>query len=219
MIYTYENWSPVIFMGFYESFLYNSDTEYYINENLKDEDEEHPEGYEIDFKTYTQEIAQKAVYILEEFCINDDKIIKSMNFKYLYSPRYYNYDTDRLNIEINVDLRKLKAFINHNKKDFNLYLKDNFTSYDGFTSYVENNFTAFKEQYKYDSARCINVMIEYYILHCIYDNSTWEEIKNLKDDYNTSYHYRLFGANDEIQYNNLIPIEPIEENNENEIAF
>ena len=124
-----------------------------------------------------------------------------MQFINLSSPQYYNYDTDRLNIEIDVNLTKLKKYIKQNKTDFNQYLKDNFTSYDGFISFVENNYNSFFEDYKINKNRCIQVMIEYYILHCIY-NDTWQGMKN-QDDYNTPYHWELFEKNQEIQYNNL----------------
>lgn len=200
MKYIYQNWSPVIFMGFYESILFNSDSEYYLNECLQDED--HPEQYEIDFETYTQEVSEYATELLKDYIINDDNIVKNMKFISLYSPRYYNYDTDRLNIEMNINLNKLKAYIKKNKTDFNLYLKDNFTSYDGFISFVENNYTCFKEQYTYDKNRCLNVMIEYYILNQLY-GANWQAIKDMDDIFITPYHQELFENNREYQYNNM----------------
>ena len=206
MKYTYQNWSTAIFMGFYESPLYNSDTEYYINENMRDT--ESPEVLEIDWIPYQTEVCKAATDLLSEYCINDDNIIKSMQFQELNSPRYYNYDTDRLNILVDVNLTKLKSYIKKNSADFNLYLKDNFTSYDGFISYIENNFSAFKLQYQEDKQRCINVMLEYYILRQIYGDN-WEGMKqtyfNSGEYYETPYHMQLFELNQESQYNNLIP--------------
>lgn len=204
MKYLYQNWTTNIFMGFYESALFNSDTEYYINENMRDS--EHPEVLEVDWIPYQTEISQAATDLLSDYCINNDNIIKSMQFKSLFSPKYYNYDTDRLNILMDINLTKLKNFIKSHKADFNLYLKDNFTSYDGFISYIENNYYSFFEQYKEDKNRCINVMIEYYILNQIYGN-TWQYIKKLDCYTETPYHWDLFDANQTALYNNLKTVE------------
>jgi hypothetical protein len=186
-------------MGFYESYLYDSDTEYYINETLKEDDQ--PE-MEIDWIPYTKEVSQAATELLEEYCVNDSGIIKSMKYKNTYSPKYYNYDTDRLNIIADINIHKLKAYIKQNKTDFNQYLKDNFTSYDGFWSFIENNYPAFMEQYKSDKDRCLNVMLEYYILRQLY-GAEWLEIKQLDFLYETPYHQDLFNINNDAQWNNL----------------
>lgn len=206
MKYLYQNWSHAIFMGFYESILFNSDTEYYLNEYLKEDEENQNITYEIDFEPYTQAISEYATELLKDYCINDDNIIKSMKYISLYSPKYYNFDTDRLNIEINVNLTKLKTYIKKNKTDFNKYLHDNFTSYDGFMSFIENNYNDFLIQYKTDKERCLNVMIEYYILRQIYDND-WNGMSKIFrncEEYETAYHYQLFDNNREYQMNYII---------------
>ena len=53
MKYLYQNWSYAIFMGFYESPLFNSDTEYYLNEYREEGEAE----LEIDFEKYTQQVS------------------------------------------------------------------------------------------------------------------------------------------------------------------
>lgn len=189
---TYTNWSTSIFEGFYESNLFNSDTEFYLNEMLQDE--EHPQSYEIDFTSYCEDVANHATELLTDYCIlySNENIIKSMDYKGLSSPRFYNFSTDKLIIDIDFNLTKLKAYINKNKSDFNQYLKDNFTSCDGFISYIANNYNDFMLDYSepWNKEKCINVMLEYYILRCIY-SSNWNEIKELV--YNDSdYHQALY---------------------------
>ena len=206
MKYLYQNWSTAIFMGFYESPLYNSDTEYYLNEMLQDE--EHKSTYEIDFDAYTKAVSEFATELLKDYCINSDNIIKSMKFKNLYSPNYYNFDTDRLNSEIDLNLTKLKQFIKANKSDFNLYLHENFTSYDGFMSFISNNYNDFMIQYLDDKNRCINVMLEYYILTCIYSDN-WKGIHKQflnGEQFDTPYHTELFENNNEYQWNYAIKV-------------
>ena len=197
----YTNWSTAIFEGFYESNLFNSDTEYYLNEYLQDD--EHSKTYEIDFIPYCESVASYAVELLKDYCIlfQENKIIKEMKYISLDSPRFYNYTTDKLNIEIDFNINKLKRFIKNNKTDFNLYLKDNFTSYDGFISFIENNYNDFMNKLYSDStekARNLNVMLEYYILTCIYE-SNWQDIKE-SDWNNTEYHNKLYQAATESQY-------------------
>ena len=211
MKYEYQNWSCAIFMGFYESPLFNSDTEYYMNEYMN-EDEEVKKEFEIDYIPYCNAVCEYATDLLSEYC-TDNEIIKSMEYKSMYSPQYYNYSTDKLNIIIDVNLTKLKKFIKDNKEDFNQYLKDNFTSYDGFCSFIANNYNEFVKDYKEDFCgtdkdRCINVMVEYYILNKIY-GTNWAGIrKNYYDaEYDTPYHWELFEKNQELQYSYIKEVE------------
>lgn len=170
----YQNWSTNIFDGFYESNLFNSDTELYLTEMLQENDEQ----YEIsNFEVYQEDISQKATKLLEEIC--KSSIIKSIKYLSITSPRYYNYSTDKLNLLIDVNLTKLKNYINKNKTAFNKYLKENFTSYDGFISFIDNNYKDFIHTYKTDKSekeRCINVMLEYYILEKIKDSDYRQEL-------------------------------------------
>lgn len=204
----YYNWSTRIFDGFYESQLYNSDTEYHLNEIMQDD--EHTQEYELDFEPYQQSISDYAVELLKDYCINDDNIINSMDFVELSSPRYYNFETDKLVIDIDFNLTNLKLYIKKRKDDFNQYLKDNFTSYDGFISFIANNYDDFMNDYYYSDNRekYLNVMIEYYILRCIYDDE-WVEIK--ERDRDTDYHYKLYEVAFEYQINHCKEVEPMEE--------
>lgn len=201
MKHTYNNWSTKIFEGFYESNLYNSDILYGITEAdveegyLKDNQE-----YDIDnWEAFTKEVAESAVDELLNILPNND-IIQDMTLKDLYSPKYYNYETDSLIIDMKLNLRKLKIFcFKTYRNEFNKYLHENFTSYDGFISFVSNNISSFIEDYKQPCRdREINVMIEFYLLYCIYEGF----------DFNgeTSYHYRLYESANEIVYRHLTVI-------------
>ena len=65
--------------------------------------------------------------------------VLSLEFIKLDSPKYYNYSTDKLvcNIEINknVFIHELRKY---NFDDWEQFLKYNFTSYDGFISFYPN---------------------------------------------------------------------------------
>ena len=158
----YQNWSREIFQGFYESELYNSDTEYNINTNC----EEGEQGYELqDWEGFTQAVAKAHADLLFDNLEQKEQVIKSIEYKGLYSPRYYNFETDKLELVIDCDVEALKTYcFKDNCGEFDLYLYDNFTSYDGFISFVPNNVKEFMSKYEDDTERLLNVMIEFYIL-------------------------------------------------------
>ena len=158
----YQNWSTEIFQGFYESELYNSNTEYTFNTN-NDEDEQ---GYELqDWVGFTQAVAKAHADLLFDNLEQKEQIIKSIEYKGLYSPKYYNFETDKLELVIDCDIEALEKYcFEDNCGDFDLYLCDNFTSYDGFISFVPNHVKEFVLKYECDTERLLNVMIEYYLL-------------------------------------------------------
>lgn len=163
---SYTNNSCDIFPGFYESILYNSDSEYYFNEMMNDEDQK--TEYELkDFEGFTSEVSKKAADLLHEAIVFEDSIIQSIDFEALSSPRFYNFETDKLILKIKLDQRKLELYcFRQEKTAFDEYLKENFTSRDGFCSFIANNINAFKDQYIEENKkdRTLDIMIEFYIL-------------------------------------------------------
>ena len=78
-------------------------------------------------------------------------------------------------------------------------------------SFIENNYRDFVIQYQEDKNRCINVMLEYYILRCIYDiqwGSIHKQILN-GDEFETSYHTELFENNNEYQWNYAVEVSDV----------
>lgn len=159
----YTNCSTEIFEGFYESNLFNSDSEYYLSENLESPHE--IKDFDKFMNTVGKRIANEVYY--DCFC-EKDSAVTDLDFVGINSPRYYNYGTDRIVLAVEVDLKKLEDYcFKDNKDDFNKYLNDNFTSYDGFHSFVKNNILAFYLEYKDDESekqKCLNVMLEYYFM-------------------------------------------------------
>lgn len=159
----YTNWSTKIFEGFYESNLFNSDSEYYLSENLES-------PHEIkDFHTFTNTVGKRiANEVYYDYFCEEDSAVTDLDFVGVDSPQYYNYRTDRIVLDVEVDLKKLEDFcFTDNGDDFNKYLEDNFTSYDGFHSFVKNNRLGFYLEYKDDESergKCLNVMLEYYFM-------------------------------------------------------
>lgn len=186
----YTNWSTEIFEGFYDSRLYNCDSEYYASESLEGD-------YELqDFKGFCNKVARKAGDLLHEQVVCEDSLIQRIEFVELDSPEFYNYRTDRLILSVDIDTDGLEdyCFEEHAEK-FAKYLEENFTSYDGFHSFISNTVGGFKEQYVAEdkTGRCLDVMIEFYIL------------QNIDLD---SYQMDLVECANEELYNHLEPTSP-----------
>lgn len=206
-----------IFEGFYESNLFNSETEYSLTQYLKDEDiPEYNHDYEIkDFKGYMHEVAELHVDTLKDYAIlyidTDKKIISDIRLKDIWSPQYYNYSTDELILNIDFNLKALKDLcFKNNADDFNLYLKKNYTSYSGFWSFVSNNLYDFKRDYNYDDVnkdRCINVMLEYYLITCIFEADYKTIVEKDLNANDSNYKFHIYDCLSEIQMNYAEPIE------------
>ena len=155
-----------IFQGLYESTLHNSDTDYYLAEALADEDTPDKVEVDYDFNEFTKVAGEACVESLEKELYAHD-VITNMDYVGMHSPRYYNYETDKVLIDIDYNFIKLVKYCRHTNKDkFNQYLKDNYTSYDGFISFVENSVEGFflKDWFNSHKNMAVQVMIEFYLI-------------------------------------------------------
>ena len=151
-----------IFCGLYESVLYNSDTDYYLAQTLGGSlgDE-----VDYDFNEFTKVAGEACVNSLEDELYSHD-VITNMDYAGMSSPRYYNYDTDRVLIGVDYNFIALVKYCRHTNKDkFNQYLKNNYTSYDGFVSFVENSVERFFSKDWFNSHKniAVQVMLEFYL--------------------------------------------------------
>ena len=185
--HTYHQYSTTLFEGFYESNLYNSDTEYNLNRYLN-EDSENPVEYEIkDFAGFCRKVAESAASFLDSDSSIDTDILSDLTLDHIDSPRFYNFSTDRLVLNVSVDVQKLSeyALIQH-LDAFESYLKENYTSCDGFISFVPNNAHEFKHwmEYEYHHDMAIDVLIEFYLLSTIdldsYHRDLYEKAQELQ---------------------------------------
>lgn len=181
------------FCGFYESPLYNCDTLYWeTTENEMeywrdrfDDETLTADDLDIDFPRFTEECAKA---YMDVFFNNEDcpGFIKSMEFSKIVSPSYYNFETDRLfvNVEFEEDWRdKVKTFMDENKEWLTERIKKDWSSRDGFFSFMDNTYEGWYEELQSDDAdeRYIGVMIGY-IMYCanedIYDDLITDTLEN-----------------------------------------
>lgn len=181
------------FCGFYESPLYNCDTLYWeTTENEMeywrdrfDDETLTANDLDIDFPRFTEECAKA---YMDVFFNNADcpGFIKSMEFSKIVSPSYYNFETDRLfvNVEFEEDWRdKVKTFMDENKEWLTERIKKDWSSCDGFFSFMDNTYEGWFNELQMDEAdeRYIGVMIGY-IMYCanedIYDDLITDTLEN-----------------------------------------
>ena len=96
-----------IFCGLYESTLYNSDTDYYLAEALADDNLDLKNAeVDYDFNEFTKATGEACVDSLNDELYSHD-VITNMDYVGMHSPRYYNYDTDRVLIDVDYNFIKL----------------------------------------------------------------------------------------------------------------
>jgi len=82
-----------------------------------------------------------------------------------YHPRFYNFETDAVNFsfEFTDDLKNwFFDYVNDNGA-FKQYLKDNYTSRDGFLSFTANNWHDWLEGWNENDYRCVSAMLAFFI--------------------------------------------------------
>ena len=141
---TYNTFLP-IFDGFYNS-IFDADGEDDEIQHINEEREKiglEPITYddcEWDYKEYNLRVSEKCVEVIEEELNDLLNIDMNITFESLQSPKYYNYSTDSINIEIEMEsLDVILEYLEENKENFTKYIKDRYTSYDGFTSFKSND--------------------------------------------------------------------------------
>ena len=137
------------FPGFYESDLENSDTPYWaIKEELDyyRSDYDNPcrelteDDLDFNYADYENDVREQWI---EGFRERMPEIIVSLENVEMTSPKYYNFSTDRLWADIELkdgwedDVRK---FMDENADWLRERIKDDWTSYDGFMSFMSDNF-------------------------------------------------------------------------------
>ena len=124
----------------------------------------------VDWKSYYNDIAKKYCEFVES-SISD--FVSNINFQSIESPKYYNFSNDSINCEIEFNKEAIESYIIKNSTAFTKYIKDRYTSRDGFISFYENDAVQWTEGWEEDSHKvgsmldfiCINEEIEepYYL--------------------------------------------------------
>lgn len=133
-----ETYCP-IFSGFY-----GSEAEYKYNTMYSNEEDEDW----IPYDEYISEVASKFVDKINTILNEDAEIPLSMKYQKVVSPKYYNFENDSINVEINISPKGIdiiKDTMNLNKGNISDIIKRDYTSRDGFLSSYSNSFDDWME--------------------------------------------------------------------------
>lgn len=127
-----------VFNGFYNTLfddLIDNATEFAIDDyNVQNSTELNYDDFNFNYNLIMIEICKDAVSKIEEK-LNEIGINCSIIYENLISPREYNFRNDSINIEINFKkFSQVIGILEQNFDSFSQYIKDNYTSRDGFIS-------------------------------------------------------------------------------------
>lgn len=159
------NLFPIIHVGMYDTILspeYMFD-DYQINEDFENGDfDMSVEDYweKFDFKKFSNEIQHQADNFLSGKHEAEGITIK-IEVGELYSPRFYNFETDQVELTVDYNKDEIVKFAKENKEDFNMFLKENYSSYDGFSSSTANNYSEWMEDFINDNVQSIGAVLTF----------------------------------------------------------
>ena len=170
------------FPGLYESYLYSSDDAYFA---IKDEldyyhwdycsewgpgEPEEKQFYEqlteddldFNFTDYSKDIVDAFVDVWKSHA---PEIVLSIGEYHMWSPRMYNFDTDHIyaDIELRDDWKDvMRGFMTENTDWLRDRIKKDWTSYDGFMSFMSNDIDEW-DKYLFEEQDCryISTMLGY----------------------------------------------------------
>lgn len=98
------------------------------------------EQTDFDHTAFVADFANCQAELLQKY---HDRVLLEVTAMGSYSPREYNFKTDNSELIIKLNSRVLLKYITDNIGEFGDYLRETFTSYDGFMSFVANNWQEF----------------------------------------------------------------------------
>lgn len=131
-----ETYCP-LFPGFYGTIFEPNEENEIESHNDENDTELSYDDFEFDYTDYQFRVASAFVNSFEvEF---QDVMPVEIKYQSLSSPKYYNFSNDSINIEVDLDFDKFMEIVNENKEDLRKYIRDNYTSRDGFNSFHSND--------------------------------------------------------------------------------
>ena len=133
---TIKTYLPV-FSGFYGSLfqdIIDSEEEMIIEEQATLVESQ----IEFDYKAFKEDISKQCVGVFEDAFNRDMHVKLSVSFESLFSPKFYNFENDSINVAISLsqdDFDTIIATIKENKTEISEQLKERYSSREGFSSF------------------------------------------------------------------------------------
>jgi hypothetical protein len=158
-----------------ETILNEDMIEYDFEENVTDI---HPDYYYSNFNNarYMKALSERVHCFLDEQLTDIFKDVLGIDIDYqceaYSSPREYNFTTDMHNFDISSkDFDKLIEYCLKNEEKFAKFLKDHYTSCDGFISFTANNIPDLMEDAESDDMTAWGAMVSYLVSNEIDEQS------------------------------------------------
>ena len=169
------NLFPIIRVGMYESNIspYNVFDDYSIDDDKKNGDIHYSSEYYWDnFQNdkYKKRIQELASEFLDGKIDNDNGIEITIKCKEIYSPKEYNFGTDEIVMDVTYSKMRILQVVKKDHENFNQFLKDNYTSYDGFMSFTSNNFDDWLVDFEENEVRSVGAVLSYLFQERITEN-------------------------------------------------
>lgn len=169
------NLFPIINVGMYNSNI--SSENVFDDYTIIDDKENGHIHYDVDYfwsnfqnDKYKKRIGELASEFLDGKIENDNGIEITIKCKEIYSPKYYNFGTDEIVMDVTFNKTKVLQVVKKERETFNQFLKDNYTSYDGFTSFTSNNYNDWLVDFEGNEVRSIGAVLSYLFQNTIKDN-------------------------------------------------
>jgi hypothetical protein len=128
-----DTWLP-LFRGFYGT-IWDGDSEL---ESFCEYHEVDADEVDVDWLGYRQKVAVSITSEIESKLI-ELGLVESVKFETIISPNYYNFVNDSIDVEIVPIVDSIVSYIHSNYDAFDTYLKERYTSRDGFISFRFNS--------------------------------------------------------------------------------
>lgn len=218
----FEIYNP-LFQGFYNTIFeidesdIDAEIDYFCDNHKNIDSDLLKEVININYDTFVKEdwngyknyVGEKSCEVLEDFLREkgfDCKVV----FENVYSPREYNFSNDSVNCSIEVDdnfIDKVRNFVLQYSELFAEYIKDNYTSYDGFMSYYSNNSNDWIKHINEDiSAHELGSILLFILL---VEDDELKDFSDVVDEYNENLYENIYKneyihLSDEIEKNSSL---------------
>lgn len=225
---TISGWLPV-FSGYYES-IFDPDYDMFIEEPYEYDD------YEFDTTEYYEKLSEGITSAVSELINNTFEI--GVKYENLSSPQYYNFTNDSINVEYTLTKEvyaSVMQYLRDNKEGFSEYIKNRYTSRDGFMSWYSNDYDYWMDVYlnldeeHTSSDHCFSAALDFIVRNeynpDIFDDGGIEYWIANHEDVENCYEYITYTISEEAIERHREP-EPDEEGydhtinrNENQLAL
>ena len=152
---------------------------------------------EWDYQGYHHDLSKKIARVVECY-LAQNEFVKACEFEKLSSPREYNFSNDAIHVEIILtpkNQKKIREYLAAHKADFEKYLMDHYTSYDGFFSSYSNDVDVWLNDDYLTHGHKLGAVLNFILAHHLKNEGERDSVdmwifSNVPDNYLGATNYR-----------------------------